>query len=242
MLTFETAASHSAVTSFDDVLAWLAAQPAFSVVQIGAHTGDTIDDPLFVFLRRELARRASGPAASSTVVLVEPVREYFEQLQDNYGELPGVRFENVAIAETRGERDFYRLAIDPEPYGYPAWMRELGSLREDRMTSLWEKHEQNFEQQQFFLTHRVVERVRCLTFGDLLGQHGIGDLDLLQMDAEGYDFAILKTIDFERTRPRFINYERVLLHEDEPACRSLLESAGYRLIDWSIDTLAVRQA
>jgi FkbM family methyltransferase len=230
------------VTSFEDVLACLAAQGPYSVVQIGAHTGDTIDDPLFTFLATSMRAMSTADLDRTSVVLVEPVREYFDVLSANYAQLPAVRLENVAIAESAGERDFYRIAIDPEAHGHPAWMRELGSLRAERMTTLWDKHERNAEQQQFYLDHRIVERVTCVTFQNLLDRHGICDLDLLQMDAEGYDFEILKTIDFTRVRPRFINYERVLLQEEEPACRSMLERAGYRLIDWSIDTLAIRTA
>ena len=64
-------------------------------------------------------------------------------------------------------------------------------------------------------------------------------LDLLQIDAEGYDYEILKTIDFDRIRPRFVNYERVLLLDEEPACRSMMRDAGYVLFDWDIDTLCV---
>ena len=67
-------------------------------------------------------------------------------------------------------------------------------------------------------------------------------MDLLQIDTEGYDYEILRTIDFSRLRPRFINYERELLQDDGPACRSMLSAAGYVLFDWGEDdkdTLAV---
>jgi hypothetical protein len=61
----------------------------------------------------------------------------------------------------------------------------------------------------------------------------------LQIDAEGYDFKILKTLDFNKLKPKFINYERVLLQEDEQACREMLEAQGYRLFDWGQDTLCI---
>ena len=207
-------------------------------MQIGAYVGDTASDPLYRFFRDELPSRPTA-----VVVLVEPVAEYFEQLQDAYRDLPNVRLENVAVAEQEGDRDFYRLGVDPADHGKPAWVSQLGSLRSDRLGKLWD----NYEQQKvagpglkaFLLEHRVTEKVQCATFHQLVERHNLVDLDLLQIDAEGYDYEILRSIDFSQVRPRFINYERVLLQDDEPACRSMLTANGYVLFDWGQDTLCV---
>ena len=218
---------------------WLAARDAFSVVQIGAYVGDTPNDPLCSFLRATLPGR---PA--SVAILVEPVREYFDALEDAYRDLPGVRVENAAIAEEEGVRDFYRLAPGCEHPDYP-WLAQLGSLRRERMTDLWDRCdglELSDEPRNFWHQHQVVEKVRCLTLDQLLERHGLKHIELLQIDTEGYDYEILRTIDFSRLRPQFINYERGLLDEEEPACRAMLRDAGYALFDWSQDTLAVALA
>ena len=229
-------------TLMDFALDWLAAQPTFSIVQVGAYIGNTINDPLHTFLLRELPRKPG-----STVVLVEPVAEYFEQLEAAYAGVPGARFENVAIADGEGERDFYRLGVDPASHGRPEWLSQLGSLRETRMTEMWDRYEQGLMDQlgetrdlkSWWLENRVVELVRCVTLDQILQRHQLDRLDLLQIDAEGYDYEILRTIDFARTRPRFVNYERVLLDDDERACRELMMGAGYVLFDFNQDTLAV---
>jgi FkbM family methyltransferase len=237
---------HPSLATFPSVLAWLATRPSFCVVQIGANSGDTPEDPLYRFLRNELCELTPERRDRTLVVLVEPVREYFDRLQEAYSGLPCVRFENVAIAETRGLREFYRLDADPATHGYPAWLAGLGSLRADRMTSLWEHYEKGHggetyeEMKRFYEEHRVIEPVRCITLQDLVGRHSIEAIDLLQIDAEGYDHRILQTIDFERMRPSFINYERVLLQDEEAACRHLMIQAGYGLSDWGQDTLCVR--
>lgn len=226
----------------DDVLSWLADRDAFSVVQIGAYVGDTINDPLYTFLCKALSA-----GAEATVVLVEPVAEYFERLRSTYAALATVRLENVAIAEQEGVRDFYRLGVDPVRYGYPEWLSQLGSLRVTRMTEMWDGYERGLMEalgepadlKEFWLKHRVTERVPCVTLHQLLDRHGVTQLDLLQIDTEGYDYEILRTIDFAIIRPRFINYERVLLQDDEAACRALLTAAGYVLFDWGQDTLCV---
>jgi FkbM family methyltransferase len=223
----------------EGALDWLAARHAYVVVQIGAYVGDTANDPLYGFLRATLPDRPQ-----SLAVLVEPVHEYFAALRDAYGDLPTVRLENVAIAEEEGVRDFYRLAPGLE-HGDYGWLAQLGSLRRERMTDLWDRYEGFHswdEPKNFWHQHHTVEKVQCWTLEQLLERHGLERVDLLQIDAEGYDYEILRTIDFSRLRPRFINYERVLLQEDEPTCREMLRDAGYALFDWGQDTLAVALA
>ena len=175
-------------------------------------------------------------------MLVEPVREYFDQLQNAYGGLPNVSFENVAITEVAGDRDLHRLAssVDPTAHGFPAWLSETSSLLPDWITQ--EESGQSQELKDFWQQHRQVEKVRCWTLDQLLDRNGLKHVDLLQIDAEGYDYEILRTIDFSRRRPLFINYERQGMQEDEPPCRAMLTDAGYVLFDWGIDTLAVAVA
>lgn len=83
----------------------------------------------------------------------------------------------------------------------------------------------------------MVDHVRCITFDELLRRHDKSEIDLLQIDAEGYDFEILKTVDFARYRPKLVNYERVLLGEAEAACPTMLWDAGYPLYDYGQDTI-----
>lgn len=222
-------------------LTWLAEAQSFSIIQIGAYIGDSYNDPIYKFLRQQEHRQGKQKAKESKAILVEPVKEYFQQLKQNYNGLSNVCFENVAIAESSGIRDFYRLAADPTSYGYPAWLSQLGSLKEERMTKLWDNYEKNREYQEFYLKHRIIEQVQCITLAELLDRHAITEVDLLQIDAEGYEFEILSAIDFQVKRPRFINYERVLLHEKEIQCRQMLLDAAYLLIDWGQDTFCIRE-
>jgi FkbM family methyltransferase len=204
------------------------------VIQVGAYIGTEANDPLSGFIRAKAGR-------GLTAVLIEPVRDYFDQLTSNYAGLEGVRFENVAIADAIGTREFYRLGVNPQDYGYPEWLAQLGSLKQDRMTDIWSRCEADPKLQEFWLAHRVVDVVECMTLPALLERHGIAEVDLLQIDAEGYDFEILKTIDFSRIAPRFINYERLLLGDQEAQCRAMLQAAGYRMTDYGQDTFCSRR-
>ncbi len=237
---------HASLTTMPLVLAWLATRPSFCIVQIGANRGDTPEDPLFRFLSTELPAMTPERRARTLVVLVEPAAEDFKRLRQAYAGVPCVRFENVAVAETRGVRELNRLGVDPVAHGYPSWMSGLASLRAERMTTLWDEYEKEHgpadrDIKGFYERWRAVEPVTCVTFADLLQRHGIKAIDLLQIDTEGYDYRILQTIDFNRIRPAFVNYERVLLQEDEAACRQLMTRAGYSLTDRGPDTLCTRR-
>lgn len=228
-----------AIAPLDEVLALLAAQSSLSIVQIGSYIGNTGNDPLYSFLHEHLDGPKTGTERSNKIVLVEPIREYFDLLRENYSTLPGIEFENIAIADTDGMLEMFRLKVDPTEHGYPAWLAQLSSLKKERMEELWDEYERNPEYKRFYLENRVTERVRGMRLEQLLAQHQIEQLDLLQIDAEGYDFEILKTLDFDKVRPRFINYERVLLQDEEQACRQMLKDQGYLLIDWGQDTLSI---
>jgi FkbM family methyltransferase len=220
-------------------LEWLATRPSLSIVQIGAYVGDTFNDPLCQFLRTHLHRDKADPTREVKVVLVEPVREHFEQLRRNYADLAGVHFENVAIAEEEGIRDLYRLGVDPTAYGYPEWLLQLSSLKAE--TPLLELSERAPRWRKFYLENQVAEKVNCITLDALLDRHQIDELDLLQLDTEGYDYEILKSVDFAKIRPRFINYERSFLdNEQKTACREMLIGNGYLLMDWQYDTFCIR--
>jgi Methyltransferase FkbM domain len=86
--------------------------------------------------------------------------------------------------------------------------------------------------------------VNTTTLGSLVDRHGLATIDLLHVDAEGYDFEILKQIDFSASwAPTFIIFEKE--HFDRQTYRQathMLRSAGYRCIDIWPDALAYRHA
>ncbi|MCA9035710.1 MAG: FkbM family methyltransferase [Planctomycetaceae bacterium] len=202
----------------------------FCVVQIGAYIGDTYNDPLFETLSRGLHR------GNGKLVAVEPVSQYFQQLQRSYVGVPHVFCENVAIAAHSGPATFYRLGVDPEEHGYPAWLCQLGSLKRERMEKLWNNYEGNPDYQEFYLKHRIAEEVNCLTFADLLKRHQLAGVDLLQIDVEGFESEILSSIDFKSTPVRFVNYECVLLQEQKWNVERMMAGNGFRCMDYGQDT------
>jgi FkbM family methyltransferase len=210
-------------------------RPGFDIVQLGAFVGKTTNDPLFHTLGKRLKK------IPGKLVVVEPVRSFYMELLRNYEGIPGVAFENVAISDRSGPATFYRLGVDPVAHGYPWWLSQLGSLKEERMTELWDQYEADIRLKNFFLANRVEEVVQCITFEELMNRHNLKKIDLLQIDVEGYEFEILKTIEFSRFPTRFINYECVLLHKNKAHAENMMRSWGYRLVDYGQDTFCYRR-
>ena len=80
-----------------------------------------------------------------------------------------------------------------------------------------------------------------MTFESLLKKHNVDVFDFLQIDTEGFDYEIIKMVDFEKYKPKMINYEEQNLSEkDTIECRRFLRNKGYSLFRHGRDVLAVR--
>ena len=69
--------------------------------------------------------------------------------------------------------------------------------------------------------------VPSLTINKLFDKHNIDKLDILFVDAEGFDHAIIKSIDFQKYQIDKIYYENI--HGDNPWLHEFLESIGYEV-------------
>lgn len=194
-------------------------QDRFIFIQIGANDGATFD-PLREFVKRD---KWEG-------VLVEPVAYLFERLQRNYHSAhQGLYFENVAVAAERGSRSFFYLKDYSEDPSKPAWLDQIGSF--DRNQLKWAEAKYDVEVLQM--------EVPCLTVHDLVKKYQFPHLDLIHIDTEGYDYEIIKSINFRDISPRMIYYEhRHLTAENREACRLFLYDLGYQIKEETYDTLA----
>ena len=209
-------------------------KPGFSVIQLGAFIGNTWNDPLFKTIGKRLQE------VNGKLIVVEPVKSFYDELIKNYEGIPGVAFENVAISDHSGPATFYRLGVDPVAHGYPGWLSQLSSLKAERMTDIWDQYEADKKLKEFYLKHRVQETVQCITFHELTHRHNLKTLDLLQIDVEGYELEILRTINFRKFPVRFINYESVLLQKEKPHAERLMTKWGYRLVNYGQDTFCYK--
>ena len=89
----------------------------------------------------------------------------------------------------------------------------------------------------------VVQPVPCHTVESALRAAGLQNVDLIQIDAEGYDGPIIRSMDFKRIKPRMIRFEyRHMSDADADACLAHLATNGYRFLLESNDIIAVQIA
>jgi FkbM family methyltransferase len=170
-------------------------------------------------------------------VMVEPVPYVFERLRAAYQGNARVSLENAAIADRDGRLPFYHLAKveDYEQEGLPRWYDGIGSFSADAVLS----HSRAIPD----IATRVVEtEVEALTFDALCEKHGLESIDLVLIDAEGYDHVILASVDFRRYRPALVVYEHYhLAAGDRSACRELMRRQGYDTREEGFDTWCLRE-
>lgn len=189
-------------------------------VQVGSNDGGP-GDHLTRFI---LERGWSG-------IMIEPVPYVFDRLVENHAGREGLILENVAVADADEAREFFYLRETDEDL--PKWYDRIGSFSLDTVL----KHRHRIPD----IEDRIVRcEVPCQTLQTLLDQHGVDHVDLIQVDAEGYDFEIIKLIDFKRFKPAVILYEHKHLGDsDKAACALHLENEGYLRSEIGPNTLCV---
>lgn len=192
-------------------------------VQIGSNDA-AFGDPIIDFV---LLHGWSG-------VMVEPVPNVYARLRRRHGANPRLKFENLAIDSQDGSRAFFSLQpLDAPP---SPWYDQMGSfsrehiLRHERFTPGLAQH----------IRENTVE---CVTLDTLFARHGIRELQLLHIDAEGHDYTVLKSLDFNRCQPELLLFEHGHLPRAERSeCATFLEARGYRLLHEGRDCLAMHSA
>src|SRR5438128_148642 len=156
-------------------------------------------------------------------LVVEPQVRVIDTLKATYADDPQVSLVNAAVTDANGMRDFYTTVRGP------------------------------IQQASFFRSHLLKHgvpadqilrlQVRCITIASLLQEHGLERCDLLQIDAEGFDYQLVRTIDFKAVKPLIIRFEHAHMTDDE--CNQtieLLASHGFRFITERRDIIALRES
>lgn len=159
------------------------------LIQIGANDGKTYD-PLHDFVMRHRGHVRG--------LMLEPVADFHEQLVATYAQVPGITPLRLAIHETERSMEIYRL--DPSRIdAAPGFAKGIASFDpayhlKSETPSEW----------------IIAERVDCIPLRELVERHGMTKLDLLCIDTEGYDAAIVESLDFEVVRPVILMFEHGL--------------------------------
>jgi len=206
----------------------------FTVVQIGANDGIT-HDPIHKFIKRDDWKG----------VLLEPQPDVFHEfLTKIYAKNKGIRPLCAAIGEKDGTQPIYKVG-----FSTMRWATGLASFSKEKIEKAFEDGivasnckrfgiEIPADQSQW-ISH---EEVQVIAPSTLIQTYGLDHIDLLQIDAEGYDLEVIRIFDIPKTQPQAIIFENVGLNaEDYASCLQLLEEQNYQLKKFGPNTLALQK-
>ncbi|MGD1088663.1 MAG: FkbM family methyltransferase [Verrucomicrobiota bacterium] len=195
-----------------------------TIVQVGSNDGLT-GDPLHELVLRHQTWQA---------LFIEPVPYLFAKLKANYGEQARFRFENVAITSTPGSCSFYYVseAAKRNLPDLPSWYDQLGGFNRNHIL----KHFGNSIEP--YIARIEVE---CLPLNAVLMRNQIEHFDLLHIDAEGYDWEVLKQFDLSRHSPSVILFEHKHLALDDKQSAVAFLQSQYTTTNLGADYLCVRR-
>ena len=154
---------------------------ALTLLQVGANEGRD-DDPIRTYLY-------NYPWQG---LLIEPQPDVFENLKKNYaGAKSRLTFENIAISSSPEPLILYRLPVGLSP--------------SDTIVSFDPK----IIAKQSGVDKRKLVPISVPTarLDDILRKYQMTQLDVLQLDTEGYDWEVLQTLDLTQVRPLLIRFE-----------------------------------
>ena len=139
-----------------------------SLIQIGANDGISHDHLHKIIKKFKLES-----------LLLEPIKKYFLDLQNNYSSYDNVRFENSALSTNNEILFLYK--VDPE------YFKKYGTVS-CGISSFYKVH---LLKHGIKKKHIIKEKVNQISFDELLRKYNINSFDLLLIDTEGYDCHIV---------------------------------------------------
>jgi len=194
------------------ILAAAASSERLQVVVIGANDGKT-NDPIYEVMKDELSLR-------SDLLLFEPQTALAAILEENYGFHPSYEIQSAAIG-AQSELTLFCIKSEYWPHlqpgyasGWPVHRASTGvtSTNRNAVTAFVQRHAEPDAP-----IDDMIETVTvpCYKLGRRLEELGRrSKVDVLQVDAEGYDDEVLYACDLEITKPSVIRFESEHLSED----------------------------
>ncbi|MGA2270723.1 MAG: FkbM family methyltransferase [Bryobacteraceae bacterium] len=188
-------------------------------IQIGANDGCRAD-PLAPFIERY----------AWTGLMIEPLSANFAELRRRHGTNPRLRLLQAAVDLAAGRRLIYDLV--PGEAAVPDWAHGLGSFSQQHVLNA---------ARSLGLPDSTVqpEEVETISWQRVWLEFGSRTCDLLVLDTEGYDMALLHAAGLGEHRPHLILFEHACnaMAERIEFYRELLE-LGYELATDGPDTTA----
>lgn len=175
---------------FDCLLAKLFVGNNWNVIQVGSNDGIS-NDPLRKYITKN----------QWNAILIEPVPLIYQKLAENYKEFQRVRTLNIAVSNEGNQLDFYSVSNKAK--------QELGDRVPDWYDQLGSFIKSNIENHLNGILIPYIEKieVKVKTLDQIYADSNFNKLNVLHIDAEGYDLEVLKSIQIEKIRPNILIFE-----------------------------------
>jgi len=176
-----------------------------NIIQIGPNKGNDDLTPIILTYSEII----------ENLILVEPLSVHFPDLKECYKNVKHV-IEQAAITDDESIKNltFYYHKEDGPRY-------EVASLSKEHIL----KHV--IFNPKLTEDGIIEESVTCYTINNLLDKYNLLNIDILFIDAEGFDDRLIKSINFEKYTITNIIYEN--LHIDNNSIINYLVSKGYSI-------------
>ncbi len=112
-------------------------------------------------------------------ILIEPIKKNFEELKNNYKNCDFVHFENIAISVNSEINFLYKVN------------EKFLNLYDNHVPGITSFNKNHLIKHGVKKKHISKEKVSSTSIGEILKKYNLEDLDLLFIDAEGYDGKIV---------------------------------------------------
>lgn len=178
---------------------------------------------------------------SNKVLLIEPVKYNFEQLKNRFKNYKNIIFENIAIGDKNELTDFFHVLESSINKLKKHWASGIGSFSKEHLL----KH----RTKRFQITEEDIEciKIETMTFNKLIQKYKIEYIKKLMIDAEGFDYNIIKSIDFKKIFIKEIIFEKKHLSTTFQISsklneiKTLLEKEKYKLFDISKENILAKK-
>ena len=178
------------------------------IVQIGANDGERFD-----LLKKILGRQ------NIKALLVEPINESFQKLKLKYADTENIFLENSAISVKNLHNEMYLL--NPN----------FAKLYDDHVPGISSFNKSHLLKHGVKNKHIIKKKINSISVKNLLEKHDFLDLDLLYIDAEGYDGEILLDFfNFTNKKPIVIFEYIHISHNTFYKLLEILNKNGYKIL------------
>ena len=199
----------------------------FDLVAIGASHGFWLENDI--------------KKCTNKVLLIEPVDYNFNQLKKRFKDYKNIIFENIAISEKSEIINFYYVLESSVAKLKKHWASGIGSFSKEHIL----KH----HSKRFKITEKDIKciNIKTLSFDQLIEKYKIKSINKLIIDAEGFDYQIIKSINFKKILIKELMFEKKHLSStfeignklDE--IKNLLSKENYKLFDIDAENVIAKK-